>query len=215
MSSTDLSEPLRPSPDPARRNLRLGLICAGVFVGMIGLAYASVPLYRAFCQVTGFGGTVSQAEAAPTRVLDQSLNIRFDTNVRSLPWTFRSEQVAQSLKIGETGLAFFAVTNNGATPMTGRAVYNVVPEAAGAYFRKLECFCFSDQTIGPGETIKFPMVYFVDPEYADDFETRNKAEITLSYTFYPSSEDAAVQPVAHAPATPAASPLGGSQGAGL
>lgn len=215
MSSTDLSEPLRPAPDPARRNLRLGLICTGVFVGMIGLAYASVPLYRAFCQVTGFGGTVSQAEAAPTQVLDKTLNIRFDTNVRTLPWTFRSEHVAQKLKIGETGLAFFEVTNNGATPMTGRAVYNVVPEAAGAYFRKLECFCFSDQTIGPGETIKFPMVYFVDPEYADDFETRNKAEITLSYTFYPSDEDATVQPVAHAPAATAASPLGGSQGAGL
>ncbi|MEH6676700.1 cytochrome c oxidase assembly protein [Phenylobacterium sp.] len=210
------SEPNAPPPvDRSRRNVRLGLICVGVFAGMVGMAYASVPLYRAFCQVTGFDGTVSRAEAAPSQVIDKTLNIRFDTNVRNLPWTFRSEQVSQSLKIGETGLAFFDVTNNGDAPITGRAVYNVVPEAAGAYFRKLECFCFSDQTIAPGETIKFPMVYFVDPEYAEDFETRNKAEITLSYTFFPSSEDAQAQARTHAPTDLAASALGGSQGAGL
>lgn len=210
MSSIDLSDPQRSTPDAARRNLRLGLICTGVFVGMIGLAYASVPLYRAFCQVTGFGGTVSQAEAAPTTVLNKSLNIRFDTNVRNLPWSFESQDVAQTLKIGETGLAFFEVTNNSTVPMTGRAVYNVVPAAAGAYFRKLECFCFNDQTIGPGETIKFPMVYFVDPEYAEDFETKNKAEITLSYTYFPSDEGVAVGPLADASGKTAASPLGGS-----
>ncbi len=210
MSSIDLSDPQRPTPDTARRNVRLGLICTGVFVGMIGLAYASVPLYRAFCQATGFGGTVSQADAAPTTVLNKSLNIRFDTNVRNLPWSFESQHVAQTLKIGETGLAFFEVTNNSTVPMTGRAVYNVVPAAAGAYFRKLECFCFNDQTIGPGETIKFPMVYFVDPEYAEDFETRNKAEITLSYTYYPSDEDVAVSRLADASGKSAAYPLGGS-----
>jgi cytochrome c oxidase assembly protein subunit 11 len=210
MSSIDLSDPQRPTPEAARRNLRLGLICTGVFVGMIGLAYASVPLYRAFCQVTGFGGTVSQAESAPTTILNQTLNIRFDTNVRNLPWSFESQDVAQTLKIGETGLAFFEVTNNSTVPMTGRAVYNVVPAAAGPYFRKLECFCFNDQTIGPGETIKFPMVYFVDPEYAEDFETKNKAEITLSYTYFPSNEDGAVGPLADASSKTAASPLGGS-----
>lgn len=209
MSSTDHSDP-PPQRDNRRRNARLALICSGVFVGMVGLAFASVPLYQAFCQVTGFDGTVGRAEAAPTEVLDQTLKIRFDTNVRNLPWTFKAEQVTQDLKIGETGLAFFDVTNNSDAPITGRAVYNVVPESAGPYFRKLECFCFSDQTIEAGETIRFPMVYFVDPEYAQDFETRNKPEITLSYTYYPSSEDAAPVQSAQAPADPAASPLGGS-----
>lgn len=209
MSSTDPSD-APPQPRRKMSNTKLALICSGVFVGMVGLAFASVPLYDAFCRVTGFDGTVSRAEAAPTRVLDKTLNIRFDTNVRDLPWTFRSEQVAQKVKIGETGLAFFDVTNNGDAPITGRAVYNVVPESAGPYFRKLECFCFSDQTIAPGETIKFPMVYFVDPEYAEDFETKNKPEITLSYTFFPADEDARPQQSAKAPAAPGASTLGGS-----
>lgn len=209
MSSTVPSDPA-PAQDQSRKNRRLALICTGVFAGMVGLAFASVPLYDAFCRITGFDGTVSRAEAAPTQVIDQTLKIRFDTNVRDLPWTFRAESVAQDLKIGETGLAFFDVTNNSDKPITGRAVYNVVPESAGPYFRKLECFCFSDQTIGPGETIKFPMIYFVDPEYAQDFETRNKPEITLSYTYYPSSEDAVPVQSAHAPADPVASPLGGS-----
>ena len=219
MSSTGPSEsPANPGPTldasalEARRrgNTRLALICTGVFAGMVGLAFASVPLYQAFCQVTGFDGTVRRAESAPTQVLDKTLKIRFDTNVRDLPWTFRAERVSQDLKIGETGLTFFEVTNTSDAPIMGRAVYNVVPEAAGPYFRKLECFCFSDQTIGPGETVKFPMVYFVDPEYAQDFETRNKPEITLSYTYYPSSADAAPVQSAHAPGDPAASPLGGS-----
>lgn len=178
--------------DPARRgagrNLRLALVCAVVFAGMVGAAYASVPLYRAFCQLTGFDGTVRQATAAPDKVLDRKLTIRFDANVRDLPWTFTPDQVSQELKIGDTGLAFFRVTNNGPTPLTGRASYNVVPESAGLYFQKLECFCFSDQTIAPGATVEFPVVYFVDPKFADDFETKGAQEITLSYTFFPSTE---------------------------
>lgn len=178
--------------DPARRgagrNLRLALVCAVVFAGMVGAAYASVPLYRAFCQLTGFDGTVRQATAAPDKVLDRELTIRFDANVRDLPWTFTPDQVSQELKIGDTGLAFFRVTNNGPTPLTGRASYNVVPESAGLYFQKLECFCFSDQTIAPGATVEFPVVYFVDPKFADDFETKGAQEITLSYTFFPSTE---------------------------
>lgn len=210
MSSTDPSDTAPAKAGRKMSNTKLALICSGVFVGMVGAAFASVPLYQAFCQVTGFDGTVSRAEAAPTRVVDKTLNVRFDTNVRNLPWTFRSEQVAQTVKIGETGLAFFDVTNNGDAPITGRAVYNVVPESAGPYFRKLECFCFSDQTIAPGETLKFPMVYFVDPEYAEDFETKNKPEITLSYTFYPADEDTQPQQSAQAPAAPGASTLGGS-----
>ncbi|MDO8380809.1 cytochrome c oxidase assembly protein [Phenylobacterium sp.] len=177
----------RPELSPqARRNRRLGAICAAVFVGMVGAAYASVPLYKAFCQLTGFDGVVRRAEKAPDTVLDRRLLIRFDTNVRELPWTFTAEDTSQSVRIGETGLTYFKVTNNGAVPMTGRAMYNVVPESAGAYFQKLECFCFSDQTIAPGKTVEFPVVYFVDPKYASDFETQGKPEVTLSYTFFPS-----------------------------
>jgi len=183
--------PVAPSDAPrsaASRNARLGLICAAAFFGMVGMAYASVPLYRTLCQLTGFDGTVRKADAAPDKVLDKTLTIRFDANVRNLPWTFAPEQVSQEVKIGDTGLAFYKVTNNGKTPLTGRASYNVIPESAGLYFQKLECFCFTDQTIAPGATVEFPVVYFVDPKFADDFETRGAQEVTLSYTFFPSTE---------------------------
>lgn len=171
-----------------KRNARLGVICALAFFGMVGVAYASVPLYRAFCQLTGFDGTVRKADAAPTKVLSKTLLVRFDTNVRDLPWTFTAEQKSQETKIGETKLAHFRVTNTSDKPITGRAVFNVVPEQAGPYFQKLQCFCFTDQTIGPGQTVDMPMLYFVDPKYAEDFETRGKPEVTLSYTFFPSVE---------------------------
>jgi len=172
--------------DPSKaRNRRVALICAVVFAGMVGAAYAAVPLYRAFCQATGFDGTVRKAATAPTQVLDRKVTVRFDANVRNLPWDFRPDQVSQEVKIGDTGLAFFRVTNNGKTPITGRASYNVVPEQAGLYFQKLECFCFTNQTVQPGSTMDFPVVYFVDPAYATDPETRGGDEITLSYTFFP------------------------------
>ncbi len=169
----------------ARRNARVAAICAVVFACMVGAAFAAVPLYQAFCQLTGFGGTVRAAEAAPTKILDRKLTIRFDTNVRNLPWDFSADQVSQQVRIGDTGLAFFHVTNHADHPVTAQASYNVIPDQAGAYFQKLECFCFTQQTIGAGETAKFPVVYFVDPEYADDPETKGGEEITLSYTFFP------------------------------
>ena len=205
--------PIAPSNDPkardlARRNARIGIYCAIGLFGMVGAANASVPLYRAFCQLTGFDGTVRKAEAAPTRVLDRKLLIRFDANVRDLPWAFKPSQVTQEVKIGATGLAFYKVTNNGKAPITGRASYNVVPESAGAYFQKLECFCFNDQTIQPGQTVEFPVVYFVDPEFATDFETKGKQEVTLSYTFFPVETEQATAPKAP-------SPLGGAAKAGL
>ncbi len=168
----------------SRSNARLALICLLVSTGMIGAAYASVPLYKRFCQLTGFGGTVRQAEAAPTTVLDQPITIRFDTNVRDLPWSFKAEQISQTLKIGSTGLAFFKVTNSSNQTLTGRASYNVMPASAGPYFQKLECFCFKDQTLKPGQSIDFPVVYFVDPKFATDEETQGTQEITLSYTFF-------------------------------
>jgi len=211
MSSTDPSDPRREQ----RRNARVALICAGVFVAMVGAAFAAVPLYRAFCQVTGFDGVVRRADAAPDRVLDKTLEIRFDANVRDLPWTFKALQTQQTLKIGATGLAFFQVTNNSDKPVTGHAVYNVVPEQAGAYFQKLQCFCFSDQTIGPGKTVEFPVLYFVDPKYAEDFETRGKPQVTLSYTFYPAQDAAGAQQRAEATQAKPVSALGGSPQAGL
>jgi cytochrome c oxidase assembly protein subunit 11 len=186
-----------------KRNARVAVICAVTFFGMVGAAYAAVPLYRAFCQLTGFDGTVRKAEAAPTKILDRKLTIRFDANVRNLPWDFEPEQVTQEVKIGDTGLAFYRVTNNGKTPLTGRASYNVIPESAGPYFQKLECFCFTDQTIQPGQTMDFPVVYFVDPKFAEDFETKGAHEVTLSYTFFPSTEGSGE------------APLGGSAGARL
>ena len=205
--------PVRSKPESrtAGRNRHLAVICAFVFVGMVGAAYASVPLYKAFCQATGFDGTTGRATVAPKVALDKSLLIRFDTNIHGLPWTFTAEQTSQTVRIGETGLAYFKVTNNAKTPITGHAVYNVVPEQAGGYFRKLECFCFSDQTIGPGQTIEFPVVYFVDPKYATDQETRNKLDVTLSYTFYP----AVASKQASTAGQKSPSTLGGTPKAGL
>lgn len=216
--------------DNAGKNKRLALILAGVFVLMVGAAFAAVPLYKLFCQMTGFDGTIRQAEAAPSVVLDRTLEVRFDSNVRGLPWDFRPDEVSQTVKIGQTGLAFFRVTNKGDKAWTGRAAYNVVPEQAGPYFQKLECFCFSDQTIQPGQTVEFPVVYFVDPKYADDPETKGKGEVTLSYTFFPSVDgDVPGEPKAVPTALPGkkaqesgetkrlagAPPLGGSAAARL
>lgn len=198
-------------PTTTRRNRKVALICAGVFAGMVGLSFASVPIYRAFCQLTGFDGTTMRASAPSRVVLDKAITVRFDTNVRDVPLTFVAEQTSQELKIGATGLAFFKVTNTSDKPVTTRAIYNVVPESAGAYFQKLQCFCFSEQTIAAGKTVEFPMVYFVDPEFASDFETKNKREVTLSYTFFPATEP--VQADASAAKAPQA--LGGSQSAGL
>lgn len=184
MSSTD------PSSPPRNRNLRLGIICGVLFFGMIGAAYASVPLYRAFCQLTGFDGTVRKAEVAPDTVLARKVTVRFDANTRDLPWTFTAEQTAQDVKIGETKIAFFKVTNHSDKPVTARAVFNVVPEQAGAYFQKLECFCFTDQTIAAGATVEMPVLYFIDPKYVEDIDTKGKTEVTLSYTFYPATDGA-------------------------
>ena len=116
--------------------------------------------------------------------------VRFDTNVRGLPWDFDAEQVAQRVRVGATGLAYFTVTNTSDRPMAGRAVYNVVPESAGPYFQKLECFCFTTQTVQPGQTVRFPVAYFVAPELNEDVNTRRMREITLSYTFFATEDQA-------------------------
>jgi len=218
MSRTRTKKPdseLTPQELAARRNGKVALICATAFFGMIGAAYAAVPLYKLFCQATGFDGTVRKAQVAPSRILDRKVTIRFDANIRELPWQFQTLQASQDIRIGDTGLAFFKVTNPTDKPQTGRALYNVVPESAGPYFQKLECFCFSSQTIQPHQTVEFPVVYFVDPQFADDPETKGKNEITLSYTFFPAVDDGKKEKVA-AVATPRiVEPLGGAPSRGL
>ena len=187
-----------------QRNARLALVCGAVVLGMVGLAFASAPFYRAFCQATGFNGAVRRASFAPGAVSDASVKVSFDTNVRGLSWTFTPVQRSQVARLGERKLAFFRATNTGPSAVTGRALFNVMPEAAGPYFSKLECFCFKNQTIKPGETVEFPVVYFVDPRYATDRDAVAAGPITLSYTFFPAVGGLASR-----------APLGGPGGAGL
>lgn len=160
-------------------------VCAVGAAGMVGMAYAAVPFYRAFCQATGFDGTPKRAESGPTGpAADRTISVRFDTNVRGMPWTVTPEVNSQTVRVGRTQLVNFTITNNGDQPMTGRATYNVSPESAAQYFTKLQCFCFSDQTI-PAHTSKtFPVVYYVDSKFAADPENRPLQELTLSYTMF-------------------------------
>lgn len=168
------------------RNSRTALLLAASALGMLGLAYASVPLYRLFCQVTGFGGTTQRAETAANIVLNRKMTVRFDGTVApDLPWTFKPEQVSQDLKIGETRLAYFQATNTSNHPVTGRATFNVTPEKAGLYFKKIHCFCFDEQVLQPGETVSMPVTYFIDPKIADDPNLDDVATVTLAYTFFP------------------------------
>jgi cytochrome c oxidase assembly protein subunit 11 len=177
------------SPDPVseqnRRNRRVALICGAVFVGMVGMAFAAVPFYRAFCQATGFAGTVRRAYKPPTTISARTVIVGFDTNVRGLDWTFEPNVGSQTVHPGASNLAFFKVVNNSSQPLTGRAVYNVTPESAGAYFAKLECFCFTNQTLAPHQSAEFPVVYYVDPRFGTNDDTREISQITLSYTFFP------------------------------
>jgi cytochrome c oxidase assembly protein subunit 11 len=181
--------------DPKRRHSILALSLVGLVAGMVGLSFASVPLYRVFCQVTGYGGVPQRAEKAPGEVLDRTVTIRFDGNVdRSLPWTFAPVQQTMDVKIGETALAFFKASNNSSVPVSGRAIFNVSPELAGRYFTKIECFCFKQQTLAAGQTVDMPVTFFVDPKIVDDDDTKNISEITLSYTFYRAAEPGAPAP---------------------
>jgi cytochrome c oxidase assembly protein subunit 11 len=175
--------------DPKRRHSILTLSLVALVAGMVGLSFASVPLYRMFCQVTGYGGVPQRAEKAPGEVLDRTVTIRFDGNVdHTLPWTFAPVQQTMDVKIGDTALAFFKASNNSASPVTGRAIFNVSPELAGRYFTKIECFCFKQQTLAAGQTVEMPVTFYVDPKFVEDEDTKDISEITLSYTFYRSDE---------------------------
>ena len=175
---------------------RTAIVSAAVVLCMAGAAFAAVPLYKRFCQLTGFDGTVRKADAAPTQVLDKTLVIRFDANVRGVPWEFAPDQNTQTIKIGKTGLAFFHVKNTSDKPVTAHAAYNVTPESSAKYFQKLQCFCFTDQTLQPGQSADFPVVYFVDPKYVDDPDTKNEPDVTLSYTFFPVGSSASADKAA-------------------
>ncbi len=152
---------------------------------MVMLAYASVPLYRLFCQVTGFGGT-TQVSAGPSgKLLDRQVTVRFDANTSpGLPWSFQPEQRAVTVQVGEQNLAFYRATNNGSEPIVGTATFNVTPDKAGIYFNKVACFCFTEQKLAPGESMDFPVSFFVDPAIAGDRKLDDVHTITLSYTFF-------------------------------
>ena len=173
--------------DPAR-NRRVALIACGFALAMLGLGYASVPLYRLFCQVTGFGGTtqrISAAQAAEVRpVAGKSVVVRFDGNVaRGLAWDFGPDEVTRVVPIGERMMTTFHARNKSARSITGTATFNVTPEQAGKYFTKIQCFCFTEQTLAAGESVRMPVIYFVDPKILDDENAKDVEEITLSYTF--------------------------------
>ena len=175
------------------RNLRVALMAASVAAGMVGLSFASVPLYRLFCQVTGFGGTTQRAEAAPAQALGQTVSVRFDANTSGqLKWAFHPLQGSVTVKFGEQSMAFYEAVNRSEETLTGTAVFNVTPPQAGAYFNKIQCFCFTEQTLKPGERIEMPVSFFVDPDMLEDADAAGIEEITLSYTFYPVDKPKAV-----------------------
>lgn len=190
------------APGRRARNRTVVLLSLGVVAAMFGLVAASVPLYQLFCQVTGFGGTTQRAEAAGEVVSDRQITVRFNADVNSrLPWRFHPEQRQVTLAIGESGLAFYRATNLSARAVTGTATFNVTPFKAGPYFNKIECFCFTEQTLGPGESVDMPVTFFVDPAILDDPNLADVHTITLSYTFFatPGGDtpaDAAEQPTA-------------------
>ena len=171
-----------------RNNLRVAAIAAGISFSMLGLAYASVPLYRLFCQVTGFGGTtmrVSEAQAATVQAVGKTVVVRFDANQRGLPWEFKPERPTDTVSIGARDMSVFIAKNLSDQPVTGTATFNVTPAQAGKYFNKIQCFCFTEQTLKAGEQIRMPVLYYVDPKIMTDPDTKDIEEITLSYTFYP------------------------------
>lgn len=152
---------------------------------MTGLGFASVPLYRMFCQATGLDGTTQRGDRAPGRV-GQKITVAFDSNVaQGMPWKFQPERRSDTIDIGGRDMAFFTASNTGNKPITGTATFNVTPTVAGKYFTKIQCFCFTQQTLQAGETVRMPVIFYVDPAILNDPDTRDVEEITLSYTFYP------------------------------
>ena len=168
-----------------RKNKRTVLRLVGVGVLMGGLAWASVPLYDLFCRVTGFGGTPLVAETGADTVLEETIEVRFDASLaRDMPWEFRPMERTMTIRLGETGLAFYEAHNPTDSPVAGSASFNVAPFAAGGYFTKIDCFCFQEQVLMPGETVQMPVSFYVDPEILQDEDGKHVPTITLSYTFH-------------------------------
>jgi cytochrome c oxidase assembly protein subunit 11 len=184
-------------PAGLTRDAAVAAVCGFVVVLMVGASYAAVPFYNWFCRATGFNGTTQVATAAPSSTpLERKISVRFDSNVAGgLPWKFAPEQTEIDVKIGEVVTVFYTVTNQSARTTTGQAAYNVAPLTVGAYFQKINCFCFTEQTMAPGEKREMPVVFYVDPSIVNDSDNAAVNTITLSYTFYP-VRDPAAKPLA-------------------
>jgi cytochrome c oxidase assembly protein subunit 11 len=174
-----------------RRNARTGVVLAGIVAGMVGLSFASVPLYRLFCQVTGYGGTTQVAAAAPGAVTERVIKVRFNADTApDLPWSFKPVQREIALKVGESGLAYYRARNLAAEAVTGTSTFNVTPLKAGRYFSKVQCFCFDEQRLEAGQELDMAVSFFVDPEILSDRNLDEVKTITLSYTFFRAPGDA-------------------------
>lgn len=205
--STRGAKPERPAAQPvaqprrfsARRHNVTALALAAIVAGMVGLSFAAVPLYRIFCQVTGFGGTTQVASAAPSEILDRRVTVRFNADIApGLPWSFVPVQRDITLNIGENGLAYYRARNLSDRPVTGMATFNVTPDKAGQYFNKIACFCFDQQRLEPGQIVDMPVSFFVDPAVAKDRGMDDVTHITLSYTFFPADDGGAADQTAAA-----------------
>jgi cytochrome c oxidase assembly protein subunit 11 len=173
-------------PSTPRRDLFIAFLCGGLVAAMVGLSFAAVPFYSWFCSATGYGGTTQVATALPTHVSDRTITVRFDSNVAAgLPWRFEPERRTIEVKLGEVVTVYYKVTNEAARITAGQAGYNVSPSTVGLYFEKINCFCFTEQTMKPGEKRDMAVVFYVDPKLVEDSEQDNVKLITLSYTFYP------------------------------
>lgn len=176
------------------RNSATLLIVGGVVLGMVGLSFAAVPLYDMFCRVTGFGGTTQTAEALPERTVDRPMRVRFNTDVdKRLPWAFSVDTKSVTVRPGAPGFVAFKAVNESEKPIVGTAIYNVVPQKAGQYFHKIQCFCFNKQVLKPGQKQNFPVYFYLDPALADDPAMDDVDTITLSYTFFASASQEMAQ----------------------
>jgi cytochrome c oxidase assembly protein subunit 11 len=194
-------------------NRKIAVTCAAVAFGMLGLAYASVPLYRLFCQVTGFGGTTMRAERPSSHVSDRTVTVRFDANVGpGLSWEFKPLQPTMVVRLGENAMVSYRATNTSDKPMVGSATFNVTPDQSGAFFNKLACFCFTEQRLEPGESMDMPVSYFVDPEIVKDIDASRLTTVTLSYTFYEVKKPAAARADTGKAKDPTGKPEAGTRG---
>lgn len=193
--------------DLNKSNARVGVMLAGLVFGMVGLSFAAVPLYDLFCRVTGYGGTTRVAEAAPETGVARTMLVRFDANVvDGITWRFEPAVNTMETEVGVEQLAFYRATNTGDKPIVGTASFNVTPHKAGPYFAKIECFCFTEQVLMPGQTVDMPVQFFLDPDMMEDRKMDDVTVVTLSYTFYPAPDQSKAQQLAQADTGSTAAP---------